>query len=90
MPACASDDWIAAFCSSNEVEPVANRNWNCSGLPAVIPAPQSVGPVPGRTQVSVPFGTTFQPCAFSSAMALAGSYGYGPPAFSSGESHCLP
>ena len=46
--------------------------------------------MPGRAQVEAPFGTTFQPCAFSSAIALAGAYGYGPPDFSSGESHCEP
>ena len=52
-----------------------------------MPAPQSDGPVPGRWQVEVPFGTTFQPCALSSAAAVDGEYGYGPPECSSGDAH---
>lgn len=45
--------------------------------------------MPARWQVEVPPGITFHPCAFSSATALAGSYGYGPPDFSCGEAHWL-
>src|ERR1700684_2489584 len=49
---------------------------NLNGVPAGIPAPHSPAPVPGLTHVDWPFGTTFQPLAFSSDTALAGLYGY--------------
>ena len=42
-----------------------------------MPAPQSPGPVPACAQVSVPFGTTFQPCAFSTLTAVDTLNGYG-------------
>ncbi len=44
---------------------------------AGMPAPQSPLAVPALMQVSVPLGTTFQPLSSSSALALAGLYGYG-------------
>ena len=57
------------------VDPDEYSSWNESGCPALTPAPHSVAPVPGRWQVEVPFGVTFQPCAVSRLTALAGSYG---------------
>ena len=42
-----------------------------------MPAPQSADPVPGRVQVSVPPGMTFQPCAFSRLVAAVTLNGYG-------------
>jgi hypothetical protein len=37
-----------------------------------MPAPHWFVPVPGDTQVSTPFFTTVQPCAFSVCAARAG------------------
>src|ERR1700721_5549 len=42
---------------------------NASLVPAGIPAPHSPEPVPGLAQVSVPFGVTVQPFAFSRLIA---------------------
>ncbi len=46
-------------------------------MPAGMPAPHWLAPVPGDWQVSVPPGTTFQPCDFSRLTALATLNGYG-------------
>ena len=48
-----------------------------SGWPAVMPAPHSPAAVPGRAQVVVPLGTTFQPCAASRIRAAGTLNGYG-------------
>ena len=51
--------------------------FHSSFVPAGMPAPHSPAPVPGLAQVSVPFGTTLQPLAFSSGRGTAGLNGYG-------------
>ena len=51
--------------------------FQASLVPAGMPAPHSPAPVPGLAQVSVPFGTTVQPFAFSRDEAAAGLNGYG-------------
>src|SRR5258708_12469025 len=57
--------------------------------PAVMPAPQSPGAVPGFTQVDVPCGTTFQPLPVSRLLALVGLYEYGSPALPLADSQLV-
>src|SRR5258708_36597156 len=57
--------------------------------PAVMPAPQSPGAVPGFTQVDVPCGTTFQPLPVSRLLALVGLYEHGAPALPLADSQLV-
>src|SRR5215472_19103700 len=80
IPIRAALDCSCAISASIQANPVAYGRLKLRAVPAVIPAPQYPGAVPGFTQVVVPFGTTFQPLLASRSLALPGLYGYGSPA----------
>src|ERR1700728_1736244 len=77
IPAWAKADWSESTSSSSASEPVVYSKASVSLAPEATPAPHSFDPEPGRVHVSVPPGTTFQPCCFSRLTASIGLYGYG-------------
>ena len=78
MPARENCDLRACISWLVTTAPLPNLRVKLRGVPALMPAPHWPLPVPGLTQVLVPFGVTFQPLSVSSLTAVLGLNGHGP------------
>jgi hypothetical protein len=77
MPALDHADFSAVMTCAVASFPLSYCSSKFILVPAGIPAPHWLGPVPGDAQVLVPLGTTVQPWLFRRDAALLGLYAYG-------------
>ena len=78
MPASENCDLSACISWLVTTAPLPYLSEKLSPVPAGMPAPQSLAPVPALTQVVTPLGLTFQPWLDSSLTAVLGENGHGP------------
>src|SRR5579859_5215851 len=76
-PACAAAVWKACTSVSVVCSPVEYISLSASCLPAEIPAPHWLGPVPGLWQLMMPPPPGAQPWLVSSDLAASIEYGSG-------------
>src|SRR5262245_26068891 len=77
IPTCEAVDCRACIAGCTHSVPDAYCRLNSSFVPAAIPSPQLLGPVPADLQVVTPFELTSQPWSARSSLAWSGLYGYG-------------